>query len=122
MGYRILADAVLIVHFGFVLFVLFGGLCALRWRRIIWLHLPAVSWAAATEFFGWICPLTPWENWLRAKGGETAYQGDFIAHYIVPLLYPEALSRNLQIVLGIIVLIINVLVYWRFFSRKNIST
>jgi hypothetical protein len=122
MGYRILADAVLIVHFGFVLFVLFGGLWALRWRRIIWLHLPAVSWAAAIEFFGWICPLTPWENWLRAKGGETVYQEDFIAHYIVSLLYPEALSRNLQIVLGIIVLIINALVYWRFFSQKNIST
>jgi hypothetical protein len=119
MGYCILADAILILHLGFVLFALFGGVLALRWRRIIWLHLPAVIWAAATEFFGWICPLTPLENWLRAKGGATVYQEDFIAHYIVPLLYPEALSRNLQIVLGIIVLIINVPVYWRFFSQKK---
>jgi hypothetical protein len=119
MGYRILADAVLILHLGFVLFALFGGLLVLHWRRTIWLHLPAVLWAAAIEFFGWFCPLTPLENWLRAKGGAPVYQEDFIEHYIVPLLYPEALSRNLQIILGSIVLVINVIVYWRFLSQKS---
>ena len=92
--YLLLADLVLIIHLAFVIFVLCGGLLVLRWRWIAWLHLPAVVWGAVVEFTGWICPLTPLENWLRAQGGETTYRSDFIAQYLLPVLYPEDLTRD----------------------------
>ena len=85
----LMADLIVLVHFVFVIFVVLGGLLALRWPRIVWLHVPAVIWGALVEFTGWICPLTPLENRLRRASGEASYQGDFIAHYILPALYPE---------------------------------
>ena len=109
--YQLLADLVLIVHLAFVVFVLCGGLLVLKWRWIVWLHLPAVTWGAFVEFSGWICPLTPLENWLRAQGGETAYAGDFIARYLQPLLYPDALTPDIQVVLGALVLVVNLAIY-----------
>lgn len=114
--YTLLADLVLIVHLAFVVFVLGGGLLVLRWRWIAWLHLPAAVWGAVVEFSGWICPLTPLENWLRTQAGETGYEGDFIARYLLPLLYPDALTHDVQVVLGTVVLVVNGLVYgylWR---------
>ncbi|TKB75187.1 MAG: DUF2784 domain-containing protein [Nitrospira sp.] len=110
--YPLLADLVLIVHLTFVAFVLCGGLLVLKWRRVAWLHLPTVAWGAVVEFTGWICPLTPLENWLRTQGGETSYRSDFIAQYLIPVLYPGDLTRNLQLLLGTVVVVLNAAVYW----------
>lgn len=111
--YLLLADAVVCLHMGFVLFAVFGGLLALHRRAWLWLHVPAVLWAAFVEFSGWICPLTPLENRLRAKAGAGVYSTDFIEHYLIPLLYPAHLTRTLQIALGIGVLTVNAAVYGR---------
>ncbi|HEX9653911.1 MAG TPA: DUF2784 domain-containing protein, partial [bacterium] len=97
MVFRLLADLVVIIHFAFVIFVVIGGLLALKWRKVIFLHLPAAMWGALIEFAGWICPLTPLENWLRDKGGASGYAGDFVNHYIMPVLYPRELTRGVQI-------------------------
>jgi hypothetical protein len=110
--YPLLADLVLIVHLAFVVFVLWGGLLVLKWRWIAWLHLPAAVWGAVVEFTGWICPLTPLENWLREQGGEVSYRSDFIAEHLLPLLYPEELTRDLQLLLGTGVVVLNAAVYW----------
>jgi hypothetical protein len=110
--YPLLANLVLIVHLAFVVFVLCGGLLVLRWRWIAWLHLPAAAWGAVVEFSGWICPLTPLENWLRAQGGEATYRSDFIAQYLLPVLYPGDLTRDLQLLLGTVVVVLNTAVYW----------
>jgi Protein of Unknown function (DUF2784) len=112
MMYPFLADMVLVVHLAFVVFVLCGGLLTLKWRWIAWLHLPAATWGAVVEFTGWICPLTPLENWFREQDGETPYRSDFIAQYLLPVLYPEDLTRDLQLVLGAGVVIFNAAVYW----------
>jgi hypothetical protein len=111
MAHRILADAVLVMHLAFILFVVAGGLLVLRSRGVAWLHLPAVAWGALIEFMGWVCPLTPLEVWARSQAGETGYTGGFIEHYLLPVVYPEALTRDLQIVLGTLVLVVNVFVY-----------
>ena len=122
MPYRLLADLVVVFHLAFVVFALFGGLLALKWKRIVWLHAPAVLWAAAIEFGGWICPLTPLEIWLREQGGAIGYRSGFIDHYILPLLYPASLTREMQVVLGVAVLAVNIASYawlWRRW-RKNL--
>jgi hypothetical protein len=118
----VLADFVVVLHFVFVAFVVFGGLLALRWPGIVWLHVPAVIWGALIEFTGWICPLTPLENRLRAAAGESTYQGDFIARYILPVLYPDGLTRAHQLMLGGIALAINAAVYAAVFRRRRAST
>jgi hypothetical protein len=111
MFYRGLADAVVVLHFGFVLFVVLGGLFALRWPRAAWIHLPAAIWGAGIEFIGGICPLTPLEILLRRLGGEAGYRGGFVEHYVLPVLYPQALNRDIQFILGGIVVGLNVLIY-----------
>jgi|SRR5688572_5819574 hypothetical protein len=114
--YVFLADLVVVIHLAFVVFVLCGGLLALRWRRLAWLHLPAAVWGAVVEFSGWICPLTPLENWLRMQGGETLYNSDFITQYVLPALYPGNLTREFQFLFGAIVIALNAIVYgwlWR---------
>jgi hypothetical protein len=108
---RIAADAVLLVHFAFVLFVVLGGALLLRWPKLAWIHLPAVVWAALVELNGWVCPLTPLEVALRRASGEAGYAGDFLEHYLVATLYPEGLTRAVQIWLGIVVVVINVAIY-----------
>jgi hypothetical protein len=120
MGYRLLADAVLILHLGFIAFVVLGGLMVLRWPRIAWLHLPAVAWGAWIEFTGSICPLTPLEIGLRARGGEATYRGGFIEHYVTALIYPEGLNRSQQVALGAFVLALNAAVYgWLLWRRRR---
>jgi hypothetical protein len=109
--YSVLADVVLLLHFAFVLFVALGGLLVLRWRRVAWVHVPAAIWGVAIEFGGWICPLTPVENRLRALAGESTYHGDFIARYLMPVLYPEGLTREAQLVLGLAALTLNLGIY-----------
>lgn len=118
MSYRLLADAVVVLHIAFVLFVVFGGLLVIRRAWIVWVHIPAVVWGVLIEYSGWICPLTPLENALRERAGEAAYSGDFIAHYALPLLYPENLTRTLQFVLGSAALALNIFVYWRILRRR----
>jgi uncharacterized protein DUF2784 len=121
--YPLLADLIVLVHVAFVVFAVLGGFLALRWHRFVWIHLPAVIWAAIVELFGWVCPLTPLENWLRTRGGQAGYPSDFIAHYILPMLYPEELTREVQITLGVFVLLINLLIYtWIFSRRRRIQT
>ena len=109
--YQLLADLVVGVHFLFVLFVIFGGLLVVKWRRIIGLHIAAALWGALIEFSGWICPLTPLENWFREKAGERGYRSDFVARYLLPVLYPEGLTRAIQIVLGVAVVAVNLVIY-----------
>ncbi len=109
--YLFLADAVVVLHLLFILFVFGGGLLVLRWRRLIWLHLPAAVWGAVVEMTGWICPLTPLENRLRELGGGGTYQGDFVAKYVAPIVYPEQLTQRMQLVLGAIVLVANAVIY-----------
>ncbi|HEX6202374.1 MAG TPA: DUF2784 domain-containing protein [Thermoanaerobaculia bacterium] len=111
MGYRLAADAVLLLHGLFVAFVVLGGLLVLRWPRLAWLHLPCAAWGALIEFAGWICPLTPLENRLRRLGGEAGYEGGFVETYVLATLYPEGLSRPVQIALGVLVLAINTAIY-----------
>lgn len=116
MIYQIIADLIVILHFIFIIFALVGGLLVLKWRRVAWGHLPAVLWAAFIEFTGGVCPLTPLENWLRLKGGNGAYQSEFIENYIMALIYPAALTPQMQMLLGLIVITINLAVYagvWR---------
>ena len=120
MMYLLLADLVVVIHLVFVLFSVFGALLLIRWRKIIWLHLPAAAWAVWIEFSGRICPLTPLENWLRLKGGEYGYSGDFVEHYLLPLLYPSSLTREIQIILGAIVAGMNMAIYgYVFFLRRK---
>lgn len=116
---RLLADAVLVLHLAFVAFAVAGGLFALRWRWMPWLHLPVLAWAALVEFNGWICPLTPLENRLRAAGGAAGYEGGFIEHYLLPLLYPAALTRELQWTLGAALLGFNAAVYLGVHLRRR---
>jgi hypothetical protein len=109
--YRLAADAVVVLHLGFVLFVIAGGLLALRDRRFAWLHLPAAAWGAGIELAGGVCPLTPVENRLRRLGGVAGYPGGFVEHYLLPALYPGGLTRRLEIALGIAVLVGNAVIY-----------
>ena len=109
--YRLLADTVVVLHLGFVGFVVLGGLLALRWPRAAWVHLPAAAWGVWVEFTGRICPLTPLENWLRRQGGDDDYSASFVEHYVIPVLYPAALTRELQWALGGIVIAVNVGAY-----------
>jgi Protein of Unknown function (DUF2784) len=107
----VIADLVVAIHFTFVLFVILGGLLVLRWPRLAYLHLPAATWGVLIEFAGWVCPLTPLEQSLRLKAGEQGYSGSFIEHYVLPLLYPSALTRTIQVALGIIVIAVNLGIY-----------
>jgi hypothetical protein len=111
MGWRLAADALVVIHLGFILFVLLGGLLLLRWPRLLWLHLPAVAWGVTVEFFHLLCPLTPWENQLRQAAGDAGYEGGFIEHYLIPVIYPAGLTPQVQLWLGGFVMLINVAVY-----------
>lgn len=116
---RLLADVVLLLHAAFVLFVMLGALLVLRWPRLAWVHVPAVLWGAGIEFTGRVCPLTPLENHLRRLAGDEGYAGGFVEHYVFPVLYPDGLTRNAQLVLGVLVLVINVTVYGWAIRRRH---
>jgi hypothetical protein len=120
MWYRFLADALVLVHLGFILFAVLGGLLVLRWRFVALLHLPAATWAVFVQTSSNYCPLTSWENQLRLLGGQAGYANSFIDHYLLPVLYPPALTRELEIFLGIVVLVINVGVYaWVMYRMRR---
>ena len=121
MIFRLLADATVVLHLAFVLFVVAGSLLVMRWPRVAWVHLPAAAWGVWVEFAGWICPLTPMENWLRRQGGQAGYTATFVDQYLIPILYPAALTRDIQWALGSFVVAVNVCMYllmWRLTSVR----
>ena len=120
MIYRLLADLIVLVHLAFVVFAVAGAVLVLRWRWVIWVHVPAVVWAALIEFAGWICPLTPLENRLRILSGGAGYRGGFIEHYVLPILYPSGLTRGVQVFLGSVVIVVNLGIYsWLVFRSTR---
>lgn len=106
-----LADLVVVAHFLFVVFVVFGGLLVLRWPKLAYVHLPVAAYGVLIEFVGWVCPLTPLEKRLRESAGQQGYEGGFVEHYILPVLYPSGLTRGVQLVLGALVILINLTIY-----------
>ena len=115
MFFKLAANAIALFHLSFILFVVFGGLLVLRWPRLAWIHLPAAIWGALIELAGLYCPLTRWENLMLRRAGESGYSGGFVAHYIFALIYPQGLTRGLEIAIGLFVLAVNVSVYVRVF-------
>ena len=111
MVHRVLADLVLVLHFAFIVFVVVGGVLALRWRWVPLLHLPAAAWGVFIEATGGVCPLTPLENALRRAAGASGYSGGFLDHYLLPIVYPSSLSHSVQLVLAGLVVAVNALVY-----------
>jgi len=108
---RLLADVVVVFHLLFISFAVGGGILVMRWRRVMWVHLPAVAWAVLVEAMSWPCPLTPLENYFRRRGGEAGYPGGFIEHYIWPVIYPEELTDQVQLLIGGFVFCVNVAAY-----------
>jgi hypothetical protein len=119
MGHAVLADAVLLLHGLFILFVVAGGALVWRWRRLAWLHLPAVAWATWISWAGGVCPLTPLENTLRGAAGQAGYEGGFVQHYLPGLIYPEGFTRELEIGVGVFVTLLNVGVYALLLLRRR---
>ena len=124
--YHILADITILLHFVFVIFAVFGGTLGFWWPRVIWLHFPAVIWAALVESAGWICPITYLEDWLLTKGGWPVTAGGFVEDYIVPVLYPANYTRNLRILLAVSVVFINMIIYgllyWYKLKKRKTET
>jgi Protein of Unknown function (DUF2784) len=119
MWYRFLADALVVFHLCFVLFVICGGLVVVRWKWVALLHVPAALWGMLVEWTGWMCPLTPLENSFREMGGGVPYEGGFVEHYIMPVLYPVDLTRDFQVTLGTVILLINAILYGIAFTRRR---
>lgn len=122
MMFRVLADVVVFLHFAFVLFSVAGGLLCFKRRGWAFVHLPSAAWSVVVEAAGWTCPLTPLENRLRRMGGGTIYSSDFIEHYVMPVLYPERLTRPVQLLLGLVVLLVNVAVYLSVFRFRRVKS
>jgi hypothetical protein len=120
--YHLLAEVTVLVHFLFVLFVAGGALLLLRWPKLVYLHLPALAWGLYIEFTGAICPLTPLENHLRHMAGMETYEGGFINQYLMPVLYPAGLTKNVQLILGGLMVLVNGAIYgvliWRRFAAR----
>jgi hypothetical protein len=118
MIFSLAANALVLIHLGFILFVVLGGFLLLRWPRMVWIHLPAVIWGALVEINNWICPLTPWEQQLRQAAGSSGYQGGFVEHYLLPVIYPEGITDKIQLVLGLAVILINLVFYGRWLHHR----
>jgi hypothetical protein len=119
MIYSLTADLLVVIHLAYIFFVVFGGLLVLKWHRVVYLHIPAALWGALLEFFGWLCPLTPWEKQLRVAAGEEGYSVSFVEHYLIPIVYPPHLGRELQIALGLFVVVINLAIYGWLLARRR---
>lgn len=119
MLFRLGADAVLLLHAAFILFVLGGALLMLRWPRVVWLHLPAAAWGIGIELAGAVCPLTYLEVALRERAGQQGYAGGFVEHYLLPLVYPAGLTPAVQYVLAGVVLGVNLLLYGWLLHRRR---
>jgi len=120
MGYALLADLVVGVHFAFLLFVVAGALLVVRWPRVAWIHVPCVVWGAWIALTGGVCPLTPLEISLREQAGQAGYSGTFIGHYLLAVLYPEGLTRGVQTILGAGAIALNLGLYgWGWRKRRS---
>jgi len=119
MIYRVAADFVLVTHFAFIVLVVAGGLMVFRYAWFAWIHLPAACWGAFVELTGRICPLTTLENYLRVNAGQEGYADSFVEHYILPVIYPAGLTRNIQLVLAGTVIAVNVIIYATILLRKK---
>lgn len=119
MIFRLGADLVVFTHFSFVVFVVAGGFAALRWPKLIYVHVPAAAWGAWIELAGWTCPLTPLENHLRRLAGEAGYTGGFIEHYVMGVLYPRGLTTQIQVILGVAVVVVNAVAYGLYMRRHR---
>jgi len=116
---RWIANAVLVLHFAFIAFVLGGGFLARRRPRIAWVHAPSAIWGALVEIFSWTCPLTPLEDHFRGRAGRTGLEGDFIERYLLPLIYPDELTPAIQLLLGAAVVAINAYAYAPVLRRRQ---
>jgi hypothetical protein len=112
------ADGVVVVHLMFILFVVLGGLLVLRWPGLIWLHVPAALWGVLVELMHWPCPLTPLEQSLRLAAGQAGYSGGFVEYYVLPIIYPAGLTPQIQVGLGLFVLLLNTLIYGVLFWQR----
>jgi hypothetical protein len=119
MVYLFLANLVVLLHFAFIVFVVGGALLLLHSRWWAILHVPAFAWGALIEFKGWICPLTPLENALRARAGQAGYSGGFIEHYFTRLIYPAGLTPRIQVAIGVFVVVLNTTLYWWVLRRAR---
>lgn len=120
MIFRLAADAVLALHLAFILFAVLGALLAARWRRVIPVHVAAASWAVYVEVSGRVCPLTPLENHFRLLAGQSGYAGGFVERYLLNVIYPDGLTRNIQFLLAVVVLFVNLGIYaWIFLHPKR---
>ena len=120
--YELLANLTLVVHLIFILFVLFGGLLIFIFSKIIYIHLPALLWGIYIELTNSVCPLTYLENWFLYKGELTTYSNDFINNYLFQIIYPEGLTSEIQIYLGVTLTVINILIYaliYKHFKNKE---
>ena len=121
MIFRLAADAVLLIHLAFILFALLGAAIAVRWRWIPAVHLPAAAWGIFIELTGRICPLTYLENYLRIKGGLSDYTESFVEHYLLAIIYPAGLTREIQFALAAVVIVVNIAIYGWLLARKRVS-
>jgi len=117
--YHLLSDLVLIIHLGFILFVLLGGFLALRWRWLMWLHIPSVMWAVWVEVMAWICPLTHLENALRQRAQQPSYDTSFVEQYLLPIIYPAQLTPQIQFILALVVIVINLIAYGLMIKKRS---
>ena len=119
MFYQLAADFIVLIHIAFIVFVLAGGLLAFKWRWVIWLHIPAAIWGALIEIVGWVCPLTPIENMLRQASAGEVYASSFLDRYLAPLIYPAGFTDEMATATGIVVIVINFLIYSIFLIRRK---
>lgn len=120
MFYRLAAETVLLLHLAFIVFVIAGATGAARWSWLPLIHLPAAAWGVFVELTGRLCPLTTAENYLRLKAGEAGYSESFIEHYLLPIIYPAGLTREIQFGLAAVVVVVNAAIYaWLFYRRRS---
>ena len=117
--YSILADIVVYIHFGFVFFVIFGGLIYYLWSNCPYLHLPAIFWGLWIELSGSVCPLTPIENWLIEHSGGASYRSSFIEQHITQFLYPTDLDQNIKYYLAAGLIVINLIIYIHIIRKRG---
>ena len=118
MIHLLAAYAILILHLLFICLVMFGAVAALRWPRFAIIHIPAATWGFLVEAYGWYCPLTDLENELLRKAGEDGYTGGFIEHHLLAIIYPDGLTREVQVALAVMVLLVNGGLYGWMLARR----